>query len=248
MELKYVEKKLGDWSQLFKPFIESEKFDSIYKKLKEDSRDSNKIFPLSENTFKAFELCSPENLKVILIGQDVYPGEYYQNKLPHATGLAFDNSNSPDEKLQPSLNSFWEGIASEYSHSMESYKTHDLHFLAEQGVLLLNRSLTVIKNKIGVHQTLWDEFFKYFLEEVLTQFPNVPVVLLGKDAEVLKKHLFEMTHPIFILSHPSAAARTGSTWETKKTFIKLNKYLIEYNKEPIVWNYKPIAEDDENPF
>ena len=248
MEIKYVEEKLGEWSQLFKPFIESEKFDNIYKKIKEDVKDGSKVFPLSENTFRAFKLCPPNSLKCIIYAQDPYPGQYWKTKFPHATGLVLDNNNSEDGKLQPSLSSFWEGIANEYSHSDTSYKTKDLSFLAEQGVLLLNRALTVIKDQIGSHQSLWDEFHKYLLEDILPKYPNVPVIFLGDEAKVLKKHLFELTHPFYELKHPSASARVGEVFPTKGVFTKVNRYLKSEKGVEIKWNFKPIAEDDEAPF
>lgn len=70
METKYFENKLGEWTQSFSGFIESEDCDELYKRLKTDSRNKQKILPPSKDTFKAFELCPLSNLKLVVIGQD----------------------------------------------------------------------------------------------------------------------------------------------------------------------------------
>lgn len=75
---------------------------------------------------------------------------------------------------------FLDGIAQEYSLNASDYLTPSLEHLTEQGVLMLNRSLTVLKNKIGSHIGVWDDFMKYFFENVMREYPNVPIIILGR--------------------------------------------------------------------
>lgn len=239
MNIESFKEKMGEeWAELFKPFIESSKMDDIYTKIRNDSK-KNVIYPNSNDTFKAFKLIKPENVKVIIISQEPYSGQYYKSKLPQATGIPLDSSNSDNDKLQPSLEAFLQGIAAEYNLPYEEYyKTLSLSYLAEQGVLLLNRSLTVSKGKIGSHLGYWDEFFKYFFEEILTKYINIPVLILGKDAEYVKRWIFEMTHPIYILPHPSFAARTGELWDTNGIFDKITNYVRQERNFVINWSNK----------
>lgn len=224
----------GEWDKYFQKFFESEEAWDIYQKLKTESRNGAKIFPASNSTYRAFSMCRPSNLKLIIYGSDPYPGKYKDHK-PQATGLALDCSNSADKKMQPSLSTFWEGLKKE----IDVKPTHNLEYLATQGVLLLNRAMTVEYQKIGKHMGWWDTFHKYFIEEVITSyFPAVPVIFLGKDAARLDKYVFKISNPTYILDHPSFAARSQQTWDTKGVFKKVNT-LIKGNLgeiEEIIWD------------
>ena len=240
MKLEAFKEKLGpEWTKLFSSFITSPDMDKIYERLRKDSAN-NKICPESANTFNTFKLIKPKDVRCIIIGQEPYAGEDYKTKILQATGIALDCSASPNFKLQPSLKYFLEGIAKEYSLDNSDYLTASLQHLTEQGVLLMNRSMTVLKNKIGSHLGVWDDFMKHFFENVMREYPNVPIIILGKEAEYIKRWVFEMTHPIFILTHPSFAARIGSDWETNGVFEKVNKYIQEHHgREKIInWSYK----------
>jgi uracil-DNA glycosylase len=220
------EPKFGDWSRYMKDFFEGEDAFNIYKRLKNDSFKGAKILPSSNSTFKAFTATPPSSLRLIVIGQDPYPG-VYKDGSSQATGLALDCSNSKEQVLQPSLKAFFDGIAQEIE--CDAYYTNDLRYLASQGVLLLNKSLTVIQGQIGSHTTVWEKFYEYFLGEVITKsFPGVPILFLGKEASYLQKYIYPLTNPIFILDHPSFAARTNTTWDTKGVFTEINQ-LLELN-------------------
>lgn len=255
MKIESFEERMGDeWAELFNTFILSDKMQEIYTNIRARGK-GYKIFPIAENTFRAFKTCSPDRMKAIIFGSDPYPGEYYDTKLPHATGLSLDCSNSADNfKIQPSLDYFFQGMAKEYNLEKKFFITNDLTYLEDQGVLLLNRALTINKQQIASHVGIWDEFWKFFFEQVMNNYINVPIIFLGKDAAVLKKYVFEMTHPIHVLTHPSYSARTGQNWETNKTFTKINNHLKLHNKSEIIWGYKQSLAteadiiDDDMPF
>lgn len=232
LDFETFEDKLGGWSRYLKPIFESEQMFNLYQEFK---NCKEKITPKSDDLFKCFKLCSPEKLKVVLIGQDSYPGVYKNGKF-HATGLAFDNSNSPDGKLQPSLEYFWDGISKEYE--FEFKKEADISFLAEQGgFLLANRSLNCKVNKIGSFMGKWDFFWEFFLSNVMISFPGVPIVLIGKDAQALKKYIFLLNNPVYCISHPSFAAKNRITWDTEGTFKKIDKYYSLHNGPEFMINW-----------
>ena len=211
--------------------------DKIYKKLKEDSKSGVKVYPMSDDTFNAFKYTSPKSLKLIIMGQDPYPGEYYETKIPQADGIALSNSNSTG-KMQPSLKIFLDGIAKETGLEYNAKSNLDLRYLCDQGILMLNRSLTVKKGMVGSHSGLWDKFYEHFFSNLQSEHPGVPILFLGKDASVLKKYVFEMANPILILDHPSYAARSEEEWETKGAFQKINNTLRVNFNVAIKWFYE----------
>lgn len=220
LDINPIRKLIGEWSEYLTPLFEGSKMYDLYQEFKPIS---SQITPIHSNLYRFLLECPPSNLKLVVMGMDSFPGRYKNREL-QATGVAFDCRNSPDGKLQPSLISFFDGIANEYNE--EPIYTGNLQYLENQGVMLANRSLNCLINKSGSLMGKWDFFWEYFLQEVITSyFPGVQVLFLGKDAEKLKKYVFEMTNPIHILSHPSFAARNYTMWETEGTFKKINKYI-----------------------
>ena len=135
---------------------------------------------------------------------------------------------------------------------MKINKDKSLVNIAKQGVLLGNRALLCKLNKTGSLIGKFDFFWEYFFNNVITSyFPGVPVVLLGKEAKELKKYIFNLNNPVFELLHPSFSARNRMTWDTKKTFSKVNK-MIELNNGKefcIDWNGKISKIEEETvPF
>lgn len=247
LEWNNLEEQIGGWAKYLTPIFESEEMYDLYQTFKGCKET---ITPHSKDLFKWLKVCPPDKLKVIFIAMDSYSGRYRTgDKELQATGIPLDCSNSPDGKLQPSLNAFYEGAAEEYEE--KPCYSKELDYLCEQGVLFGNRALNCKLNKTGSFMGKWDFFWKYFLEEVIgSYFTGTQIVLMGKEAAALKKYVFEMANPLYMIEHPSAAARTYRTWETKGTFKKINKYIIGANgsDSQIIWNKQLYNEIKELPF
>ena len=244
LDLEKFKPALGDWFfRLEKIFASKEMYD-LYQELKELSRQGVKVTPKSSDLWRFFKECPPSILKVVIIGMDAYPG-MYRNGTFHADGIAFSNSYSPDGKCQPSLNSFWEGLSEDLGIELEN--KHDLKFLANQGVLLGNRALACKLNKTGSLMGQFDFFWEFFLQEIMPGFNGVPIVLVGKDAQQLRRYCFEFANPVFQITHPSFAARKNETWDTEKVFSKVQTILKHNNNETIDWTGKNPATEQE-PF
>lgn len=231
LDFEKFENLLGSWASKLRPIIESPQMFDLYQEFK-SCRD--KITPKSSDIFRAFELCPMNELKLIVFLMDSYPG-VYSNRTLIATGIPMDCSNTPDNRLQPSLLAFWDGLRHEFEEDIPYEK--DLSFICKQGVLLANRALNCKVNKTGSFMGKWDFFWEYFFQEiVLHNHAGVPVIFLGKDAAKLRRYVFEMNNPVFELSHPSAAARQGILWETKGVFTKCNKLIKSNGATEIIWN------------
>lgn len=233
---------LGKWAPKFKKFIEGKEMFDIYQKIKEDAKKET-IVPISDNVFSVFRDSDPNNIKSIWFLMDPYPRRYKGTKIPQATGTAMDCSNSPDGKLQPSLEKFYEGMKKCLDKRVEW--TPSLKYLTEQGVLLLNTDLTVKLNKTGSHEGLWSPFHKFFLEEVMRSYTGIIYVLSGNVSHKMEKYINPLGNYIFKIEHPAAASHKGTEWDCKNIFKITNKLLHDMNGSEVFWS----KEDFENmPF
>lgn len=179
------------------------------------------IYPLKENVFKAFELTSPEEVKVVLLGQDPYhtPGQ--------AQGLAFSlPDNAP---TQPSMRNILKELESDLGESRHS---QDLTSWGEQGVLLLNASLTVKEGQPNSMAKDWEVVTKWFIEAIDNLPQPIVFILWGKNAQafipmIKHKDIIHSAHP-----SPFSASRGffGS-----KPFSKTNELLKKYSIKGIDW-------------
>ena len=219
------------WHSKLKPFIESKECDKIYKFLKHESKRGKTIAPLSSNVWRCFLETPFDELKIVLCGFSPY--HTMRQGVLIADGLLI--SCSETNFIQPSLFQWYQAIENElYDGINLNYnKTPDLSFLAKQGVLLLNSSLSVEYLKPGSHNVIWEPFMKYLFEDVLSG-TGVPVVFLGAEAAKLEKYVNPFTW-IFKVTHPASASYSGSEWNPDGLFKKLNKILKDSNNYTINW-------------
>lgn len=241
--------KLGSWAPHFKKFIEEEEMWKIMEKIREDAwypdgRRKETIVPLPKDTFRAFSTTNKADLRVIFYLQDPYP-KAYKGGVPHATGIAMDCRNSPNGKLQPSLDLFYDAIENQYDKKVERCKS--LEYLHEQGVMMLNTDLTCKLNKTSSHEGLWLPFQKYFLEEVMGTETHVIYVLAGKVSQKMKRYITPFAR-ILEVEHPAAAAHRNGDWNYDGIFKKINNILKDNNLSPILWDKKEWDEYKEPPF
>lgn len=179
------------------------------------------VFPKSKNIFRAFSFFNIEDTKIVILGQDPYHGENQAN------GLSF--AVNKEVKTPPSLNNIFKELVSDLNVQPPS---SDLITWAEQGILLLNTTLTVQAHKPLSHELFgWKELVTNQLKELLKINSEVIFILWGKVAQNLilplsPKYFIKSAHPSFY----SAAWFFGS-----KPFSKANQILKSLNKKPINW-------------
>lgn len=215
------------WHDKMKPFIESEECDKIYKFLKKESGRGRKIAPLSTDTWRCFRETPYSSLKLVMMGMSPY--HTFKDRKPVADGLLMGCSVTGF--LQPSLHQFYGAMERELGGPVE--KNPDVSYLAHQGVLMFNASLTTEMGKPGSHIKIWEPFTKYLFEEVL-DVTGVPVVFLGKDAAMCRKYITPFTWT-FTVSHPASAAYKGEDWDSEGVFTKVNTVLKNNNNFTINW-------------
>lgn len=230
----------GLWADKFSKFIESSEMFNIYQQLKKDGQKTP-ILPSPDNTFKSFAKTSPKHIKVIWFLMDPYPKRYFGTKISQSTGIALDCSNTPNGKLQPSLELFYDQIEQHLDEKIE--RSPDLTYLLDQGIMLVNTDLTVKLGQSGSHMGLWEPFMKYFLEEVMGGTNGIIYVLSGTSSERMKKYINEIGNYIFKTEHPAFAARQKRAWNCDNIFSIIDDLLYKNQKVKIEWNKANLNND-----
>ncbi|MDW2958977.1 MAG: uracil-DNA glycosylase [Alphaproteobacteria bacterium] len=182
------------------------------------------VYPEPKNIFNAFNLCPLDRVKVVIIGQDPYhePGQ--------AHGLCF--SVLPPTQNPPSLQNIYKEIESDLGR--KSVTNGDLTHWANQGVLLLNSTLTVRAHAAASHAGRgWEEFTDSVIRAVANR-ENVVYMLWGSFAQ--KKAGFVDSNKNLILksAHPSPLSAYRGFFGNRH-FSRANQYLVEHGMLPIEW-------------
>jgi uracil-DNA glycosylase len=192
----------------------------------ENEYEENICFPPKELIFNAFNSCSFEDIKVVIIGQDPYHGE------GEANGLCFSVNN--EVKIPPSLRNIHREIASDLD-SIFMPTNGNLDHWADQGVLMLNASLTVRKDTPNSHKHLkWNTFTDEVIRMISDEKEHVVFLLWGAFAQKKGAKIDKSKHLVLECGHPSFA-HSHKKWFGNKHFSQTNEYLKKIGKKPIEW-------------
>ncbi len=215
------------WKELLDSEFNSEYFKNLIAFVKEDYSKTT-CYPKGSKIFSAFDLCPINNLKVVIIGQDPYHG------IGQANGLCFSvNKGIPHP---PSLVNIFKEIEVDLGHKFKN-NNGDLSKWAEQGVMLINSTLTVRHSIAGSHQNKGWEIFTDKVIDVLSNKTNNTVFLLwGSFAKQKKKLIDIKKHKVLESGHPSPLSANRGYWFGNKHFSKCNEYLDSIGKSKIDWS------------
>ena len=189
--------------------------------------DSKICFPPKDQIFNAFNSCLLNDLKVVIIGQDPYHGE------GEANGLCFSVADTI--KIPPSLRNIFKEIAIDLD-TIFSPENGNLERWAKQGVLLLNATLTVEKDKAGSHQKQgWETFTDAVISKINSEKSNVVFLLWGNYAHKKGAKIDLEKHLVLKSGHPSPLSANQGKWFGNKHFSKTNFYLKGIGKSEIEW-------------
>ena len=187
-------------------------------------KNKKNFYPEVNDIYNAFKLCSFEDTKVVILGQD----PYHQKAV--ANGLAF--SVKKGNKIPASLRNIYKEIHSDLGSV--THRSGDLSCWASQGVLLINFSLTVEDSKPGSHFSIgWSNVVESVIE-ILNKKHNLVYLLWGANS-ISKRHLInEKRHAVFTASHPSPLSAYRGFFGCRH-FSKTNSFLLKNKISPIDW-------------
>ena len=189
--------------------------------------DSKICFPPKDQIFNAFNSCLLNDLKVVIIGQDPYHGE------GEANGLCFSVADTI--KIPPSLRNIFKEIAIDLD-TIFIPENGNLERWAKQGVLLLNATLTVEKDKAGSHQKQgWETFTDAVISKINSEKSNVVFLLWGNYAHKKGAKIDLEKHLVLKSGHPSPLSANQGKWFGNSHFSKTNFYLKGVGKSEIEW-------------
>ena len=183
------------------------------------------IYPTQNNIFNALKLTPYSNTKVVIVGQDPYHGEN------QAHGLSF--SVQKGVTLPPSLKNIYKEIYDDLG--IEEPNCGDLTKWAKEGVLLLNSSLTVIKDMPNSHKDIgWSNLTDYIIKVLNQKEEPVVFILWGNFAKSKKQFITNKKHLILESTHPSPFSASSGFFGSHP-FSKTNAFLDAHGLEPINW-------------
>jgi len=213
------------WKEVLKQEFQKPYFLQITTFLKTEKMSGKTIYPPGSLIFNAFNTTHYDNVKVVLLGQDPYhnPGQ--------AHGLSF--SVPKGIPPPPSLINIFKELHSDVGVPIPDHG--NLTHWAEQGVLLLNASLTVRANEPMSHSKIgWAEFTHAVIEKVSAQKKNIVFLLWGKFAQEKQSLIDETRHLVLRAAHPSPFSADKGFFGCRH-FSKTNEYLVKNGIDPIDW-------------
>ena len=216
------------WKQYLQAEFDKSYFKSLAEFVKAEYKNYT-CFPKGSQIFNAFNHCSFEAVKVVIIGQDPYHG------IGQANGLCF----SVNDGIQhpPSLKNILKELEDDLNINYPV--SGNLEKWADQGVLLLNATLTVRANQAGSHQKKgWETFTDKVIEIISDNKENVVFMLWGGYANKKKKLINTNKHFVLETGHPSPLSANRGYWFGNKQFSTTNSLLLQAGLSAIEWSLK----------
>ena len=212
-----------NWTEILSPIKNSAYFENLWAKVKQEYA-STQCFPPKNQIFRAIELTSFDEVEVVIIGQDPYHNDFQAN------GLCF--SVSENVKAPPSLKNIFTELKDDLGIERSKKELDDW---AEQGVLLLNATLTVKAHEPNSHKDLgWEKFTNFIIKEISDKKENVVFVLWGAFAQKKEELINSSQHIVIKSAHPSPFSVYRGFYGSKP-FSQINDYLKSKNLKPISW-------------
>lgn len=213
------------WKEALGNEFEKPYFESLIEFVKSEYATTT-CYPKGSQIFAAFDHCHFDDVKVVIIGQDPYHGPRQAN------GLCF--SVNDDIAFPPSLINIFKEIETDLGKPFP--QTGNLERWADQGVLLLNATLTVRAGEAGSHQKKgWETFTDAVIQAVSDKKENVVFLLWGGFAQKKGAKIDRSKHFVLESGHPSPLSANRGFWFGNKHFSKTNAFLEEKEIKPIVW-------------
>lgn len=215
----------NSWKNLMKDTFEAPYFGELMAFVAHEYQTKT-CYPPEQQIFAAFNACKLQNLKVVIIGQDPYHGP------GQANGLSFSvNDGVP---FPPSLRNIFKEIETDLQQPIPI--SGNLESWANQGVLLLNATLTVERSKPGSHQNRgWESFTDTVIKTISESTENIVFLLWGGFAKSKSQLINTKKHHILSSGHPSPMSANRGYWFGNKHFSTTNTILKSKGITEIDW-------------
>jgi uracil-DNA glycosylase len=222
------------WRKHLKPFIDSDAYAPLCAFVDAERAAGKTVYPA--DVFRALRLTGPDDVKVVILGQDPYHGE--DRGTPQAHGLAF--SVPPAVRPPPSLRNIFKEIAANFGY--EAPRHGCLDTWARQGVLLLNTVLTVERDSAASHAKRgWEKCTDTLIHELAMRHEGLVFMLWGAHAQAKRELLGGRSHYVLEAPHPSPlSAHRG--FLGCRHFVLANEYLEQRGRQPIDWRLPEEAQ------
>ena len=213
------------WKPVLSAEFSQEYFEKLAGFVKSEYRKT-RCYPPGREIFAAFDHCSFEEVKVVVLGQDPYHGR------GQANGLCFSVHDGIPHP--PSLINIFKELETDLG---KTYPTSgDLTHWADQGVLLLNATLTVREGQAASHQNKgWERFTDRVIEELSTQKKDLVFLLWGGYARKKGRVIDASRHLVLTSGHPSPLSANRGYWFGNRHFSQANAFLASKGMKPIDW-------------
>jgi len=214
----------GGWKSVLMDQFQSPYFTTLKEFLVEEKKKYT-VYPPGRLIFNAFQHTPFEKVKVVILGQDPYHGK------GQAHGLCF--SVPPGVPKPPSLVNIFRELQSDLGTPLPEHGT--LEKWADQGVLLINATLTVREGEAGSHQNKgWETFTNRVIEVVSQEKTGVVFLLWGRYAQAKASLIDENKHLLLKAAHPSPLSAYNGFFGCRH-FSRTNEYLAQQGKSGIDW-------------
>lgn len=212
------------WKKLLQPEFEKPYFTNLVEFVRSEYANHT-VYPSGANIFRALDKCSPDDVKVVIIGQDPYHGE------GQANGLCF--SVNEGVMFPPSLRNIFKEIESDLGIKVPT--SGNLDRWAEQGVLLLNSTLTVRAHAAASHAGHgWEQFTDAVVATLSELKSGVVYMLWGNYAQKKGAVVDRSRNLVLKAAHPSPLSAYNGFFGCRH-FSQANNYLLSVGKSPIKW-------------
>ena len=213
------------WKDVLAGEFEKDYFARLTQFVKEEYNSGTPIYPPARLIFNAFDHCPFDKVKVVILGQDPYHGA------GQANGLCF--SGNQGITFPPSLLNIFKEIQDELGTPIP--QDGDLTRWSEQGVLLLNATLTVRASQAGSHQKRgWEEFTDAAIRELASRRSGIVFILWGSYAQKKGAFIDRSKHLVLSSPHPSPLSAYQGFFGNHH-FSTANRYLQKQGKSEIIW-------------
>ena len=215
----------ASWKEVLEAEFKKEYFTRLTSFVKEEYAGPAPIYPPAKLIFNAFDHCPFNDVKVVILGQDPYHGA------GQANGLCFSvNKGVP---FPPSLLNIFKEIENDMGTPIP--QDGDLTRWSDQGVLLLNATLTVRASQAGSHQKRgWEEFTDAAIRELANRRENIVFILWGSYAQKKGAFIDRSRHLVLSSPHPSPLSAYQGFFGNHH-FSTANRYLAAHDKSEIIW-------------